>query len=135
MKKLTTLAAAAALLLSAGASGKEYNSPMLDANAKPFLIVLVLLFALSILGWHAMDTRPSSMDETRHMKLAMDYRAAIFQAIPLTDEWSHVYPPLYHLSIIPALSLASVPARFAYARSRSPSKRPASFSGVLAVDA
>jgi len=35
------------------------------------------------------------------MKLAMDYRAWMLHGVPLTDEWSHVYPPLYHLSIIP----------------------------------
>src|SRR5262249_47733606 len=64
-----------------------------------------LLFPISVVGWHFLDTRPSSMDETRHMKLAMDYRTWITQAAPLTNEWSHVYPPVYHFSIIPALSL------------------------------
>ncbi len=83
----------------------EYNSPMSYSSAKSFLLVLFVLFPMSILVWHRMDTRPSSMDETRHMKLAMDYRAWVLHGVPLTNGWSHVYPPIYHLSIIPALSL------------------------------
>src|SRR6266513_5634500 len=78
---------------------------MSSTPVKPLVLVLFVLFPLSILWWHASDTRPSAMDETRHMKLAMDYRAWLFQGIPLTDEWAHVYPPVYHLSIIPALSM------------------------------
>ena len=70
-----------------------------------FALALFIIFSASMLWWHLSDTRPSSMDETRHMKLAMDYREWLLKGVPLTDEWSHVYPPLYHFSIIPALSL------------------------------
>jgi len=41
------------------------------------------------------------------MKLATDYREWLVHGVPLTNEWSHVYPPLYHLSLIPALSLGA----------------------------
>src|SRR5690242_15084614 len=78
---------------------------MPDRSAKRFALVLFIVFPLSIFWWHHIDNRPSSMDETRHMKLAMDYRAWVAQGVPLTNEWSHVYPPLYHFSILPALSV------------------------------
>ena len=72
-----------------------------------YALALFLIFSASILWWHHADTRPSSMDETRHMKLATDYREWLARGVPLTNEWSHVYPPLYHLSLIPALSLGA----------------------------
>jgi len=72
---------------------------------KIYALLLLVLFPASILWWHDADSRPSSMDETRHMQLAVDYRRWLIDGVPLTDGWSHVYPPLYHLSIIPAVSL------------------------------
>src|SRR5438477_7547422 len=44
----------------------EYNSPMFSDITKPYLVLLFVLFPVSIIGWHRLDTRPSSMDETRH---------------------------------------------------------------------
>jgi hypothetical protein len=80
---------------------------MPNRSARLYVLTLFLVFSASIFGWHFSDTRPSSMDETRHMKLATDYRAWLAHGVPLTNEWSHVYPPLYHLSLIPALSLGA----------------------------
>src|SRR5688572_11743289 len=67
--------------------------------------IIFLLFMSSIAGYHFLDNRPSSMDETKHMQLAIDYRDWIVQDVPLQNPWSQVYPPVYHFSIIPALSL------------------------------
>jgi len=67
--------------------------------------VIFLLFMSAIAGWHLLNDRPSSMDETKHMQLALDYRDWIVHDVPLQNPWDHVYPPLYHFSIIPALSL------------------------------
>ncbi len=71
--------------------------------------ILAALFAGAIAQWHRLDTRPSSLDETKHMQLAMDYRDWVAHGVPLTNEWAHVYPPIYHFSIIPALS-AGIPS-------------------------
>lgn len=66
---------------------------------------LVLALVMSaIVGWHCIDNRPSSLDETKHMQLAMDYRDWVVHGIPLQNPWGHVYPPVYHFSIIPAMS-------------------------------
>lgn len=65
----------------------------------------MVVFPLSILQWHRVDTRPSSLDETKHMQLAMDYRDWIVHGVPLTNLWAHVYPPVYHFSIIPTMSV------------------------------
>ncbi len=80
---------------------------MSNRYARIYALSLLLLFPASILWWHLSDSRPSSMDETRHMQLAIDYRNWIGHHVPLQNEWSHVYPPLYHLSIIPALSVGT----------------------------
>jgi hypothetical protein len=77
---------------------------MPNHSAKALLLALIVLFPLSIYRWHAIDTRPSSWDETRHMKLAMDYGDWLKKGVPLTDPWSHVYPPMYHLSLLVPLS-------------------------------
>lgn len=74
-------------------------------RVKHFAFLLVAFSLASFLWWHKTDSRPSSMDETRHMKLALDYKAAFTEAVPLTNSWSHVYPPLFHFSMIPALSV------------------------------
>src|ERR1019366_10824587 len=78
---------------------------MPNRYARIYALTLLLLFTASGLWWHRHDTRPSSMDETRHMQLAIDYRNWIVHHVPLQNEWSHLYPPLYHLSILPALSV------------------------------
>src|SRR5437879_6316354 len=63
------------------------------------------LFLASIAIWHAVDTRPSSVDETKHLQLALDYRDWIVHHRPVTNTWAYVYPPFYHVSLIPALSV------------------------------
>jgi len=84
----------------------DLTRPSVSARFAALLaLALMLLFPSSILWWHLTDTRPSSLDETRHMELAMDYRRWLVQDVPLTNVWSHAYPPVYHLSIIPAMSL------------------------------
>jgi len=72
---------------------------------------LLIIFILMVSVWHRADTRPSSLDETKHMQLALDYRDWLVHGVPLTNEWAHVYPPLYHFSIMPALSLG-VPSEY-----------------------
>jgi len=67
--------------------------------------VVLMLFMSAVVGWHHLNDRPSSMDETKHMQLAMDYHDWLVHDVPLQNPWAHVYPPLYHFSIIPAMSL------------------------------
>src|SRR2546425_1097452 len=64
-----------------------------------------LIFMSATLGWHFLNDRPSTLDETKHMQLAIDYRDWLVHDVPLQNPWDHVYPPVYHFSIIPALSL------------------------------
>lgn len=78
---------------------------MLRQALRGYVVLLFLLAGFSIVRWHRMDTRPSSLDETRHMQLAIDYARWLGKGVPLTNEWSHVYPPVFHLSLIPALSI------------------------------
>lgn len=65
----------------------------------------LFLFAASLFVWHRIDTRPAAWDESVHLLLALDYRDLLKDGTPVTTSWASVYPPLYHLSIIPALSL------------------------------
>ncbi len=67
--------------------------------------MISLLFMAAVTGWHLKDNRPSSMDETKHMQLAMDYRDWAIHHVPLQNPWVHVYPPFYHISIIPLMSM------------------------------
>ena len=87
-----------------------YNRRMIKSFPWMKGCVVVLLFMTAVAGWHLVDNRPSSMDETKHMQLAMDSRDGALHDVPLQNPWAHVYPPLYHVSIIPALSLG-VPSR------------------------
>src|SRR5689334_10180826 len=82
-----------------------YNRRMLKANLLVRAAIIWILAMSAIIGWHWRDNRPSSLDETKHMQLAMDYRDWIMHSVPLQNPWDHVYPPIYHLSIIPAMSL------------------------------
>jgi hypothetical protein len=61
-------------------------------------------FTLSLLSWYRLDSRPPAWDETVHLHLTLDYRAALLEHRPVTTPWASVYPPLYHASLLPFLS-------------------------------
>ena len=50
-----------------------YNRGMTKSASRLKAFLVFSLFMTAIAGWHAMNDRPSSMDETKHMQLAMDY--------------------------------------------------------------
>src|SRR5882724_832581 len=81
-----------------------YNRGMPKSSGIKVTLILAV-FMSAVLGWHHLNDRPSSLDETKHMQLAMDYRDWVVHGVPLQNPWDHVYPPVYHFSIIPALSL------------------------------
>lgn len=61
-------------------------------------------FAVSLLYFHRLETRPPAWDESVHLQLALDYRDQLVAGQAVTSPWAAVYPPLYHLSLIPTLS-------------------------------
>lgn len=61
-------------------------------------------FALSLIAWYRVDTRPPGWDETVHLNLSLDYKDRLWHGTPVTSPWASVYTPLYHYSLIPALS-------------------------------
>lgn len=63
------------------------------------------LFTSSLVIWHRCDTRPPAWDESVHLHLALDYRDFLLHRTPITTSWADVYPPAYHLSLIPFLSI------------------------------
>ncbi|MGC3979760.1 MAG: hypothetical protein QM808_00690 [Steroidobacteraceae bacterium] len=67
--------------------------------------IILLCFAVSLLLWYRIDTRPPAWDETVHLQLAADYRDFILHDTPIRTRWTAIYPPLYHLTLVPAMSL------------------------------
>ncbi len=71
------------------------------------VLAAMVLVAGSIIRWHRIDTRPPAWDQSVHLHLALDYRDCLLHGKPVTSPWTAVYPPLYHLSLIPVLSLGT----------------------------
>ena len=62
----------------------------------------------AIVGWHRLNDRPSSMDETKHMQLAMDYHDWLVHERSAAECVGACVPAAVpSLSIIPAMSLVS----------------------------
>ncbi len=78
---------------------------MLDRSSVTKMGLIAFFFMSTIVGWHGLQDRPSSMDETKHMQLAMDYHDWVLRDNPLQNPWASVYPPLYHFSIFPFMSI------------------------------
>lgn len=86
----------------------------LDASSKSkntwVFYVLWLGLCLTYIGWwHSRDTRPVTWDPSVHLGLAIDYRDWLLHRAPLTNSRTSMYPPFYHLSLIPSL-LVGVPS-------------------------
>ncbi|MFH1258970.1 MAG: glycosyltransferase family 39 protein [Elusimicrobiota bacterium] len=78
-------------------------------------IILGLLITINIAAsilWLKIDTRPPDWDQSTHINLVLDYAQVVKDG-----QWNKIlgltstYPPLYHLSLVPALLLShySVP--------------------------
>lgn len=74
---------------------------------KSFLFIW-LVFAAGLYGWHRLEGRPSSIDETKHMRIALEYRDWVLHGKPIEVSWAHVYPPLYHWTVIPFFLVGTV---------------------------
>lgn len=70
-------------------------------------LLLTGVWAGSLILWHRLDTRPPAWDESVHLHLALDYKDFLLHKTPLRSPWVDEYPPLYHLSLIPFLSLGT----------------------------
>lgn len=68
-------------------------------------LATLAVFTAALLIWHSFDNRPPAWDESVHLGLAMDYQQWLFHGTPFESRWTAIYPPLYHLSLIPSLML------------------------------
>src|SRR5271154_4391939 len=68
-------------------------------------ITILILWSATLGIWRYLDTRPPAWDPSIHLLLSCYYRDFLLHGTPVTTSWASFYPPLYHLSIIPALSL------------------------------
>jgi hypothetical protein len=66
-----------------------------------YIALIVGFWGASLAWWHRGETRPPAWDESVHLHLALDYAAALTKGVPVTVSWASVYPPLYHLSLMP----------------------------------
>ncbi len=69
--------------------------------------IALLMFAASLAIWCAFDTRPPAWDETVHLQLALDYKQWLLHGESFESRWTAIYPPLYHLSLIPSLMIGA----------------------------
>lgn len=67
--------------------------------------LLLVLFGGYLTVWYRIDTRPPAWDESTHLGIALSYRDFLVHGKPVTTPWASYYPPFYHVSLIPALSL------------------------------
>ena len=79
------------------------------------LLGLFLFHAFLLTFWLKLDTHPPGWDEAVHLQVAWEYKEDILQG-----RWGELwrarskpghppYPPLYHLSLVPALAFSSNP--------------------------
>ncbi len=77
-----------------------------DVKRTSLAYLVLLSLCLAYVGWwHHADNRPLTWDPTVHLGLAIDYRDWLFHQTPLTNSRTSMYPPLYHVSLLPSLMI------------------------------